>query len=156
MPGDIRPEGLQVTSGPSDRGDLRDQTRGKRQEYCADFTSRFLANSPCSRPTPRARCRVTNSSSTPTTLSSGNSHGACAGTSMPNIHTFRCTPGSSASGASTSDRATLTKLTASVKYRIPSGSMARKYSTVLHVRGARRSEERRVGKEGGRRGRTRG
>src|SRR3546814_1719012 len=66
MPGDIRPEGLQVTSGPSDRGDLRDQTRGKRQEYCADFTSRFLANSPCSRPTPRARCRVTNSSSTPT------------------------------------------------------------------------------------------
>src|SRR3546814_20761276 len=78
MPGDIRPEGLQVTSGPSDRGDLREQTRGKRQEYCADFTSRFLANSPCSRPTPRDRCRVTHSSRTPSTLLSGNSPGACA------------------------------------------------------------------------------
>src|SRR3546814_16851499 len=74
MPGDIRPEGLQVTSGPSDRGDLHDQAKGKSQEYCADFTSRFLANTPCSRPMPRAMCSVTNSSSTPTTLKTGNSH----------------------------------------------------------------------------------
>src|SRR3546814_16143377 len=73
MPGDIRPEGLQVTSGPSDRGDLHDQAKGKSQEYCADFTSRFLANTPCSRPMPRAMCSVPNSSSTPTTLKTGHS-----------------------------------------------------------------------------------
>src|SRR3546814_13049232 len=97
--GDIRPEGLQVTSGPSDRGDLHDQAKGKSQEYCADFTSRFLANTPCSRPMPRAMCSVTNSSSTPTTLKTGNSHGACAGMSIPNLHTVRCPPGSSARGA---------------------------------------------------------
>src|SRR3546814_9117910 len=103
MPGDIRPEGLQVTSGPSDRGDLHDQAKGKSQEYCADFTSRFLANTPCSRPMPRARCRVTNSSSTPTTLKPGNSHGACAGMSIPDIHAFKCTTGSSASGATSED-----------------------------------------------------
>src|SRR3546814_12619613 len=82
MPGDIRPEGLQVTSGPSDRGDLHDQAKGKSQEYCADFTSRFLANTPCSRPMPRAMCSVTNSRSTPTTLKTGNTHGACAGLSI--------------------------------------------------------------------------
>src|SRR3546814_17936863 len=95
MPGDIRPEGLQVTSGPSDRGDLHAQAKGKSQEYCADFTSRFLANTPCSRPMQRAMCSVTNISSTPTTRKTGNSNGACDGMSTPNIHQIRAPPGSS-------------------------------------------------------------